>query len=143
MRTREPFEPFYDIGMFVDRTFLSYKTIKTMNQTTLRKAKVSKKAPKNDASLKSLKDQGYHIRIEHFRKDYEDELVPDIDLRCEIGMYEHYGIKLYGGATKMTLIKDDMKVEVLSNCYWKDRFCRKYGVKACLEKLEKEHNIKA
>ena len=117
-----------------------------MNQTTPRKVKVSKKAPKNDAALKSLKNQGFHVKIEHFRRDFVGEIIPDSDIRIVDGVNELiylYEIDLRGGATKMILVKDNNEIEVVSTCYWKDRFCRKHGVKACLDKLEKDYNIKA
>lgn len=113
---------------------------------TTQKVKVSKKAPKNDAALKSLKNQGYHVKIEHFRRDFDGEIIPDRDIRIVDGINDviyEFEINLRGGATKMILVKDDNKIEIVSTCYWKDRFCRKHGVKACLEKLEKEYNIKA
>jgi hypothetical protein len=119
--------------------------------TTPLKVKVSKKAPKNDAALKSLKDQGYHVKIEHFRRNYFNELVPDKVCSDKFGwllinvwnLCYAFDVTLTGGATKMILVKDENKIEIVSTCYWKDRFCRKHGVKACLEKLEKDYNIKA
>lgn len=129
------------------RTLLPIKVITPMNQTP-RKVKVSKKAPKNDAALKSLKEQGYHVKIEHFRRKKTGALVPDKELRVfstyifDENTYERVASEK-GGATKMILVKDNNEIEIISTCYWKDRFCRKHGVKACLDKLEKDHNIKA
>jgi len=110
------------------------------------------KPPPNTTSLNSLKSQGYKVIINHCRRvwgyDYIEakwgvRLVPDSEWRVACfnnGFYKLPEEK--GGATILTLIRGEEKIIVRADCYIKDSFCRRQGVLATLNKLEKLYGIK-
>lgn len=118
----------------------------------------------NTESLLKLKSQGYFVKINHHRKvkvlDVNDDglftykvdsklhadsvvrkVIKEADtVRGEIPYFKYLA---KGGATEMILEKDGEKINILATCYSKDHFCRRNGVKVCLEKLKKLYNIEA
>ncbi len=105
----------------------------------------------NTAALNILKSQGFKVVINHYRRcptfniqesKWEINLIPDFEWRKYLftGCYGLPGEK--GGATILTLLRGEEKITVRADCYIKDRFCRRAGVKAALDKLQKLYNIK-
>ncbi len=108
------------------------------------------KTPPNTAALKSLKNQGYSLKITHYRrkkwKDKFEPLIADKTIRKLKNSFPEFGYHLFserGGATVLELQKGEEKITVRADCYHKDSFSKRAGVKACLERLEKLHWIKA
>lgn len=102
------------------------------------------KTPPNTAAIKSLKNQGFQIKITHWRKklwkDKEQPLVLDKAVRAT----KNYNIvSHHGGATEIFLKKGEQEIKVRADCYAKDRFDKRAGVKAVLDLLENLHSIKA
>lgn len=118
---------------------------------------MNQKTPPNTAALKSLKNQGYSLKITHYRrkkwKDKQEPLMADKQIREAVSWMprnlpkgEGFGYHLFserGGATVLELQKGEEKITVRADCYHKDSFSKRAGVKACLERLEKLHAIKA
>lgn len=107
------------------------------------------KTPPNASSLKSLKNQGFQIKISHYRrkkwKDKLEPLIPDKKIR-EIAKFGGLGYAIVserGGATVLTLEKDGEVINVRVDCFYKDAFSKRIGVLECLKRLEKLHDIKA
>lgn len=107
------------------------------------------KTPPNTDAIKNLKSQGFHVTIRHYRKklwkDKEEPLLLDKSIRenQKHGGFGYEMISQRGGATEMIVEKEDQKVTVRADCYVRDSFCKRQGVKICLDRLEKLHNIKA
>lgn len=107
--------------------------------------------PSNAAAIQSLENQGYKIRIQHFRRvpvlqienrQWKLEVVPDFEWR-KYFFTNHYDLPdENGGATEITLVKDEEKTVVRADCYYKDRFCRRIGISYALKKLENLYGIK-
>lgn len=118
---------------------------------------MNQKTPPNTAALKSLKNQGFSLKITHYRrkkwKDKQEPLMADKKIReaaswnCVNRFHDKgFGYHLFserGGATVLELQKGEEKITVRADCYHKDSFSKRAGVKACLERLEKLHAIKA
>ncbi len=118
---------------------------------------MNQKTPPNTAALKSIKNQGYSVKITHYRrKKWKDKFEPLLsDKKIREGMSfnnfkllpeMNFGYHLFserGGATVLELQKGEEKITVRADCYHKDSFSKRAGVKACLERLEKLHAIKA
>lgn len=118
---------------------------------------MNQKTPSNTAALKSLKSQGFSLKITHYRrkkwKDKQEPLMADKEIREGItwnprflSKGEGFGYHLFserGGATELELKRGEEIIKVRADCYVKDSFSKRAGVKACLERLEKLHNIKA
>lgn len=107
--------------------------------------------PSNAAAIKSLKDQGFGIKIHHYRRvpvfqieesKWGKEVVPDFEWRKFLftGYYDLPDEN--GGATELILEKGEVKIVVRADCYYKDRFCRRVGVSYALKKLESLYGIK-
>lgn len=118
---------------------------------------MNQKTPPNTAALKSLKNQNFKIKITHYRrKKWKDKLEPlmaDKKIREAINWMprnlpkeEGFGYHLFserGGATVLELQKGEEIITVRADCYVRDSFSKKEGVKQCLARLEKLHGIKA
>ena len=110
---------------------------------------MNQKTPPNTPALKALQNQGFQISIKHFRrklwKDKKEQLLADKAIRENIkhGGFGYEMISERGGATELSLTKGDETIKVRADCYHKDSFCKRQGVKICLDRLEKLHNIKA
>ena len=115
------------------------------------------KTPPNTAALKSLKNQGFSVKINHFRrkkwKDKFEPLLSDKKIREAMSFYKgepmlatySFGYHLFserGGATVLELKRGEEQIKVRADCYVKDSFSKREGVKQCLERLEKLHGIK-
>jgi len=105
---------------------------------------MNNKTPPNTAAIKSLKNQGFQIKITHWRKktwkDKEQPLVLDKAVRAT----KNYNIvSHHGGATEIFLKKGEQEIKVRADCYHRDSFCKRLGVLECLKRLEKLHNITA
>lgn len=107
------------------------------------------KTPPNTAAIKSLKQQGFQIKINHYRrkkwKDKFEPLLADKKIREAIKFrggicYSHFSE--CGGATEIELNRGEETIKVRADCYAKDHFSKREGVKQCLARLEKLHNIK-
>lgn len=111
---------------------------------------MNNKTPPNTAALDSLKNQGYKLIVNHYRrvavKNLEDNgwtisLIPDFEWR------KYFHTNFYdlpeekGGATELTLLRGEEKIVVRVDCYIKDSFSRRLGVKAALDKLKKLYDI--
>lgn len=107
------------------------------------------KIPPNTPALKSLKNQGYSLKITHFRrklwKDKKEQLLADKAIRENIrhGGFGYEMVSERGGATVLELQKGEEKITVRADCYHKDTFSKRQGVLECLKRLEKLHGIKA
>lgn len=107
------------------------------------------KTPPNTVALKSLKNQGFSVKISHFRrKKWKDKLEPlmsDRKIRESMSFgginYQHFSER--GGATVLELKRGEEEIKVRADCYVKDSFSKREGVKQCLTRLEKLHSIKA
>lgn len=110
---------------------------------------MNQKTSPNTAALKSLKNQGYSVKINHFRrKKWKDKLEPlmaDKKIREAMSFgginYQHFSE--HGGATVLELKRGEEEIKVRADCFHRDSFSKRAGVKACLDRLEKLHNIKA
>lgn len=102
------------------------------------------KTPPNTAAIKALKNQGFSVKITHWRKklwkDKKQPLIPDKSVRAT---KNYHIVSHFGGATTLFLKKGDEEITVRADCYAKDRFDKRQGIKAALDRLEKLHNIKA
>jgi hypothetical protein len=130
--------------------------------------KKSNRPTPNKEALTRLKEQGFEVTVQHFRRvrckrDKNERpahrIVPDNERRewekrvlrqdgvtlsqCFYDAIGYDAPEIKGGATELTLQRGEEKITVRADCYAKDTFCRRLGVKACLEKLEKLHSIKA
>lgn len=111
----------------------------------------NKKTPTNTESLIRLKNQGFDVKIKHYRMvtqrddnmGWKAKLTPDFEWRENIntGYYDLPNEK--GGATDLILIRGEEKIVVRASCYAKDHFCRRVGVLEALKKLKKLHGIEA
>lgn len=110
------------------------------------------KTPTNTAALNNLKSQGWEVDVTHWRhlnKGFyiEAALIKDKDFRDGLEGFsrKHYywntEVSHFGGATVLELIRGEEKITVRADCYIKDRFNRKLGVRAALDKLQKLYNI--
>lgn len=109
------------------------------------------KTPTNAATLNNLKDQGWEIYITHYRRPnkgmFDAKLVRDKDYRESLpkGKFAHVywqeEISHFGGATELQLTRGEEKITVRADCYAKDRFSRRVGVKFALDKLKSLYNI--
>jgi hypothetical protein len=107
----------------------------------------------NKPALDNLKSQGWEVNISHWRRPnkgmFKAKLVRDKDYRDSLGnlanpsFYWNNEISHFGGATELELIRGEEKIVVRADCYAKDRFCRRTGIKFALDKLEKLCGIKA
>lgn len=117
---------------------------------------MNKKTPPNTAAIKNLKSQGFQVTIHHYRrKKWKDKLEPllaDKKIReamswntgtGSMGAFGYYLFSERGGATVIELKRGEEEIKVRADCYHKDSFCKRQGVKTCLDRLEKLHNIKA
>ena len=110
--------------------------------------KNTKPAP-NTAALQNLKSQGYKISIKHLRrKKWKDKLEPLIQDRAireniKRGGYGYEMVSERGGATELELTKGEEKIIIRADCYVKDSFSKKMGVKVALDKLKTLYNIEA
>lgn len=105
--------------------------------------------PSNAAAIQSLKDQGFDVKINHYRQvlnvrnihelRVRYEIVPDYDWRLDP---HNLWLMDNGGATTLKLTRGTEQYEIRANCYHKDRFCRRIGVKYCLDKLAEQYDIK-
>ena len=110
------------------------------------------KTPPNTAALKSLKNQGFKISIVHYRrkkwKDKFEPLLSDKKIREAMswniaeGAFGYHLFSERGGATVLELKRGEEEIKVRADCYVKDSFSKREGVKQCLERLEKLHGIK-
>jgi hypothetical protein len=109
---------------------------------------MNKKAPSNANSLNYFKSVGFTVTINHFRRvfNYDEnaskwkfEIVPDGEWRknARESFYFSNGPEEKGGATELTLTRGTEQYKVRAECYVKDSFCRRLGVRACLDKLDK------
>lgn len=111
------------------------------------------KTPPNTAAIKSLKNQGFKIKINHFRrkkwKDKFEPLLSDKKIREAMswnigeGAFGYHLFSERGGATILELKRGEEEIKVRADCYHKDGFSKRQGVLQCLKRLEKLHNIKA
>lgn len=109
--------------------------------------------PSNKPILDKLKNDGYRIKIEHFRRvpvrplnpdatAWSKQVIPDREWR-EFLFTNNYDLPdENGGATELTLERGEEKIVVRADCYYKDRFCRRVGVREALKKLESLYGIK-
>lgn len=111
---------------------------------------MNQKTPPNTAAIKSLKQQGYSLKIKHFRrkafKDKEEPLIADSTIRSLKKVFPDisYGIvSQTGGATELVLEKGEQKIVVRADCYARDHFSKRLGVRAALDRLKNLHNIEA
>ena len=110
---------------------------------------MNKKTPPNTAAIKNLKSQGFHVTIRHYRKklwkDKKEPLLLDKSIRenQKHGGFGYEMISQRGGASEIELQRGEEIIKVRADCYHKDSFCKRQGVKICLDRLEKLHNIKA
>lgn len=81
--------------------------------------------PSNAAAIQSLKDN---------RDSLQNLFNPSYYWREEISHF--------GGATELILQKGEEKIVVRADCYAKDRFARRLGVREALKKLENLFGIK-
>lgn len=107
------------------------------------------KTPPNTPALKSLKNQGYSVKINHFRrKKWKDKLEPllaDKTIRKLKDSFPEFDYHLFserGGATELSLTRGGETIKVRADCYHKDTFSKRQGVLECLKRLEKLHGIK-
>lgn len=116
------------------------------------------KTPTNTAALNSLKSQGWNVNIVHWRHLHKGAfvecdgrqglLIKDKDYRETLkdmpDKFEFWDIEVshFGGATEIILVRGEEKIVVRADCYVKDRFSRRLGVKAALNKLENLYGIK-
>lgn len=110
------------------------------------------KTPPNTAAIKSLKNQGFQIKINHFRrkkwKDKFEPLLADKKIREAMSWNVSgvtFGYHLFserGGATELELKRGEEEIKVRADCYVKDSFSKRQGVLECLKRLEKLHGIK-
>lgn len=108
------------------------------------------KTPPNTAAINSLKQQGWSLKIKHFRrkafKDKTEPLIADSTIRALKDIFPDisYGIvSQTGGATEIVLEKGEQKIIVRADCYARDHFCKRLGTRAALDKLKKLYNIEA
>lgn len=106
----------------------------------------------NTATIQNLKNQGWKIDVIHYRrkswKDKEEPLIADKTFR---GLIKDFplayswdcDVSHFGGATEIILSRGEETIAVRADCYVKDRFCRRLGTKAALDRLKKLHNIEA
>lgn len=106
------------------------------------------KTPPNTAAIKSLKNQGYSLKIKHFRrkafKDKEEPLIADATIRSLKKVYPDVSynfVSQTGGATVLELKRGEEEIKVRADCYAKDHFCKKLGVFHCLKRLTHLHGI--
>ena len=107
--------------------------------------------PSNVAAIQSLKDQNWTVKIQHYRRPnkgfYENNLVKDREFRDSLRnlfdqrFYWREEISHFGGATELILQKGEEKIVVRADCYVKDRFARRLGVREALKKLESLYGI--
>ena len=102
----------------------------------------------NTAAIQNLKNQGFRVTINHFRKwKGLRGIVRDKEVRSFVNRFNSenwwQAIDQKGGATDLILERGEEKITVRATCYHKDHFCRRTGVLECLKKLENLHNIKA
>lgn len=111
---------------------------------------MNQKTPPNTAAIKSLKNQGFSVKISHYRrkkwKDKFEPLLADKKIREAIKFrggicYSHFSE--CGGATELELNRGEEIIKVRADCYVKDHFCKRVGVSQCLDRLKNLHNIKA
>lgn len=90
-------------------------------------------------------------KIQHYRRvpvlevdgnKWEKQIVPDFEWRKFLftGYYDLPDEN--GGATELILKKGEEKIVVRADCYAKDRFARRLGVREALKKLENLYGIK-
>ena len=109
---------------------------------------MSTKTPPNTAALKSLKNQGFSLKISHYRrklwKDKKEPLLADAAIRenIKLGGFGYEMISERGGATELELKRGEEIIKVRADCYVKDSFSKRQGVLECLKRLEKLHGIK-
>lgn len=107
------------------------------------------KTPPNTQSIKNLKSQNFEVKITHFRrkrwKDKAEPLVADKAIRENIkrGGYGYEIVSERGGATELELKRGEETIYVRADCYVKDPFSKRLGVRAALDRLKKLHNIEA
>lgn len=115
--------------------------------------------PANKPALDNLKSQGYHLTVTHYRSDKRKNLLKDQYIRTfadwppphvkseyERKQYHREiwnAVSQFGGATELHLVKGDQNITVRVECYAKDRFSRRLGVRAALNKLKALYNIEA
>ena len=124
----------------------------------------NKKTPTNTESLINLNRQGYRVKVRHLRKVkalsinedglfvykvdpvlHSDSVVREVIKEADVekGEIPYFKYVENGGATELELRNGEEKIVVRATCYIKDKFCRRLGVKQCLEKLKELHNIEA
>lgn len=108
------------------------------------------KTPPNTAAINSLKQQGFSVKIKHFRrkkwKDKLEPLITDKTIRKLKNSFPEFGYHLFsecGGATELELNRGEEIIKVRADCYVKDHFSKRQGVKTCLDRLKNLHNIEA
>lgn len=113
------------------------------------------KTPPNTAALKSLKNQGFSLKITHYRrkkwKDKQEPLMADKEIREAISWMprnlpkgEGFGYHLFnerGGATELELKRGEEIIKVRADCYHKDSFSKRQGVFECLKRLKQIYGI--
>lgn len=119
----------------------------------MKKNTTNKVAP-NKPILEALKAEGWEIEINHYRQVFDAltgkvVTVKDSEWRAKKEIvYDFLGISgqdvyrysvphEFGGATTMKLKRGEEEVTVRAECYVKDNFCRRHGVKVCLERAFK------
>lgn len=113
------------------------------------------KTPPNTAALKSLKNQGFSLKITHYRrkkwKDKEEPLMSDKEIREAIKWnskfysrgegFDYHLFSERGGATELELKRGEEIIKVRADCYVKDSFSKRQGVFECLKRLKQIYGI--
>lgn len=101
----------------------------------------TKPAP-NTAAINSLKQHGFKVSINHWRKklwkDKKEPLIADKAVRenQKMGGFGYEMVSQNGGATILELKRGEEEIKVRSDCYAKDAFCKRTGVSVCLTRLK-------
>lgn len=115
------------------------------------------KTPTNTTALNSLKSQGWNVNIFHWRllkknayvlhSSRQGMMIRDKDYRETLNNFDDRSalwnteVSHFGGATEIILERGEEKIIVRADCYVKDRFSRRLGVRAALDKLKKLYDI--
>lgn len=108
----------------------------------------TKPAP-NTAAINSLKQQGFKVSINHWRKklwkDKKEPLIADKAVRenQKMGGFGYEMVSQNGGATELHLLKGEQQIAIRVDCYAGDSFAKKIGVRVALDKLKTLYNIEA
>jgi hypothetical protein len=103
----------------------------------------------NTAAIKNLKDQGFSVKIIHYRrKKWKDKLEPLIQDRAireniKRGGFGYEMVSERGGSTEICLTRGEEKIVIRADCYVGDAFCKKIGTRVALDKLKKLYDINA